>query len=490
MKNYFFLLLIGMIALNSCHSAPPADRALREQIAEQTALFRQGQVPTDSTLCALVASTREAGDKQALCHALYLQGAVCNYTTRYDKVIPILKEAETLIPFLEEDDPTAGMIYVVQGSALEQNDYLWTEASGKYKAALPFFARYGDTLRMATCYRDIARMSLWRADTVQYEQAFAQAIALAEKQPNRLIYHDIRMQYLLNHFPPDTLAMMEENQILCDSFGLYRYAWIPAEYYLRHRLPDSAQYWLQGFANDTIYTRWSAEKYRWIRGKLLFQDNQTENAYNELQDLYQSTMHRIYIEGLSRTYAIARQYDLERERQKSLQLQIDKQRLWLLIGGITVLLLVSLLWLLWERSKRLRKEQEVAHKREALKRILQQRVALAVRLRRRAEGLPKGLPAWAKNYLEENAFTNDTDWQEFMQEFNSAYGDWLGTLHKQYPALTEQDNRYLALARLGLDNTEIAVLLNASDRTIWNRRQKIKTRLGNSHMDLDAWLQE
>ena len=496
------LILIGIAALCGCVSKGSSDAILREQIAEQTALFRRGQVPTDSTHHVLVQRARESGDKAALCHALYLQGSVYNYSRRYNEVMAPLKEAETLIPYLEASDPVAGMIYVVQGSALEQNDYLWAEAGEKYEAALPYFERSKDTLRLATTYRDIARMSLWRADTVRYEEAFKKAIELSRRQSNRLIYHDIRMQYLLNHYPSDTLAMIDENKVLCDSFGLYRYAWIPAEYHLRRGEIEECSYWLEVFAPDTTYTRWSAEKYRYLQAALLNKRGSPQRAYDDLKTLYESTTKRIYSEGITRAYAVARLYDLERERQKTLQLQVDKQRLGLALAGIALLLLLSLLWLLWERSKRLRREHEhaiaqlqaeetqrqLADKRAALKRILEQRVRFTVRLKRSANTLPKGLPDWAKTYIDEVAFSNDESWKAFLQEFNSIYGEYLSNLHKQFPALTEQDDKYLALALLGFDNSEIAVLLNASDRTIWNRRQKIKTRLGDSHMDLDSWV--
>ena len=500
MKKVIFLLTI--VALWGCHrheanNTPPA---LQQEVEEQIALFRQGQVPPDSIIQALVAQAQG----QTLCYALYLQGSVYNYTRRYNEAMAPLKEAETLIPYLEPDDPIAGMIYMVQASALEQNDYLWAQAREKYEAALPYFERCGDTVRLASCYRDIGRMSLWRGDTAQYEESFRTAIQLAEKQSNRLIYHDIRGQYLLNHIPADTVAMMEENQILCDSFGLYRYAWIPAEYYLRRGDTEQAAEWIRAFAADTVYTRWSVEKYHQLRSALHNERGDPQEAYNELSALYETSMYRIYTEGLSRTYAVARQYDLERERQKTLRLTIEKQRLYLALGGIVLLLLISLLWLLWERSKRLSREHEkelaelqavetarqLTERRATLKQILQQRVALAVRLKRQTNTLPKGLPAWAMNYIEESAFSADTNWQKFITQFHGAYGDLLPRLHQQYPALTEQDDQYLALALLGLDNAEIAVLLNATDRTIWNRRQKIKTRLGDSKMDLDRWLTE
>ena len=87
-------------------------------------------------------------------------------------------------------------------------------------------------------------------------------------------------------------------------------------------------------------------------------------------------------------------------------------------------------------------------------------------------------------------FANDSNRQQFMQEFDRVYSSFLPQLHNRYPTLTEQDDQYIALALLGLDNTEIAVLLNQTDRTIWNRRQKIKTRLGDGKMDLDKWIEQ
>ncbi len=502
MKLWKLILLLSVISLSGCKHAAQIDSTLRQQIADETALFRQGHVPPDSTLCALVADARNAGDRQALCHALYLQGSVYNYTTRYDAVMTPLKEAETLIRFLDEDDPTAGMIYIVQGSALEQNDYLWTEAGEKYAASVPYFERSADTLRLACAYRDMARMSLWKADTILYEKYFRQALDLAQRQSNRLIYHDIYMQYLLNRSPKDTELLLVESKILCDSFALYRYAWIPAEYCLDCGATDSARYWIDVFAADTIYTRWSAEKYQELQSRLLSRESQWEQAYQTMYTLYHNTMQRIHVEGTVRTYAIARLYDLEREQQKSLRLTIEKQRLWLLVGVVALFLLISLLLFLIERSRRLVREHEAQlarqtaqqtaaildDKRASLKKILQQRVGLAVRLRRSADGLPKGLPAWVQNYLEENTFSNDNNWQAFLKEFNAVYGSFLDELHKRYKGLTEQDDRFIALAMLGLDNNEIAVLLNVSDRTIWNRRQKLRTRLGNPHLDLNHWL--
>ena len=135
-------------------------------------------------------------------------------------------------------------------------------------------------------------------------------------------------------------------------------------------------------------------------------------------------------------------------------------------------------------------QRQLIDKRKTLQRMLKHRADMAVRLRQSANTLPKGMPTWVTDFLKEVSFANENDKQLFMCEFNDAFGDTIPSLQTKYPDLTEQDLYYIALAMLGIDNTGIAVLLNASDRTIWNRRQKIKNRFGNPRMDLDRALSD
>ena len=64
----------------------------------------------------------------------------------------------------------------------------------------------------------------------------------------------------------------------------------------------------------------------------------------------------------------------------------------------------------------------------------------------------------------------------------------LARLRSSYPALTESDLRYIALAYLRLDNSDISILLQMQERTLWNRRQRIKNHLGDPTMNLDEWI--
>lgn len=76
------------------------------------------------------------------------------------------------------------------------------------------------------------------------------------------------------------------------------------------------------------------------------------------------------------------------------------------------------------------------------------------------------------------------------QNFNALYGGLLEHLRTEHPLLTTQDEQVIVLGVLGFSNSNIAFLLNISDRTIWNRRQKIRDRLGDPQMDLDQWVSD
>ncbi len=52
-------------------------------------------------------------------------------------------------------------------------------------------------------------------------------------------------------------------------------------------------------------------------------------------------------------------------------------------------------------------------------------------------------------------------------------------LKQQHPELKEKDFQYCYLCLLGLDNIQIAVLLQNSISTIWEREKRLKKILGS-----------
>lgn len=443
-----------------------------------------------SGIVFLCACTHE--DHAEYCRELYEQGVQLHRQCQYAEAMRPLKQAELLIDE-SVDNKTAGMIFMLQGSVLELHDYLWQEAEYKYRVALPYFEAADDTVRMACCHRDIARMSLWRQDTVAYEEHFLQAIELVSQTDNRLFYCDICAQYQLNHMPTDTLLLMALNEELCDSFGIYRYAYIPVEYHLARGNIAEGETFLSVYARDSVYTTWSRDEYDYLHSTLLAAKGDNVAAYRELRRLYLRRQQQTYEDGLSRTYAIARQYDIEREHHKMEQLLMQRRLLWFAVISLIVILAMSLLvaWLIARirKAKLAQANTELLARRASLQRVLKQRVELTRQMRQSAESIAHKMPVWLQQYVDSNTFVNPETWKQFMQEFNDLYGNVLDRLQEQYPSLNENDLQYIALAMLGMDINDICYLLGMTDRTIWNRRQKIKIRIGDSHIDLDRWLQ-
>ena len=68
------------------------------------------------------------------------------------------------------------------------------------------------------------------------------------------------------------------------------------------------------------------------------------------------------------------------------------------------------------------------------------------------------------------------------------YANLLRDIQNYYPKITEKDLQYIALAKSGLSINDMCYLLDVSERTLWNRRQRIKGHIGNADMDVDEWI--
>ena len=102
----------------------------------------------------------------------------------------------------------------------------------------------------------------------------------------------------------------------------------------------------------------------------------------------------------------------------------------------------------------------------------------------------EAVPQWAKDFIDTNIFTTSEQWQDFLQEFNGCYGNLLTRLQQSYPRLTHADMQVIALIVLGLDISDICLLLGLTQRTIWSRRLRIKTHLNLSAGEsIEAFLQ-
>ena len=74
---------------------------------------------------------------------------------------------------------------------------------------------------------------------------------------------------------------------------------------------------------------------------------------------------------------------------------------------------------------------------------------------------------------------NDTQKAQLKDAAMQHYGSLFEKLKQQYPALKEKDFQYCYLCLFGLDNVQIAVLLQNSVSTIWEREKRLKKILGS-----------
>lgn len=74
---------------------------------------------------------------------------------------------------------------------------------------------------------------------------------------------------------------------------------------------------------------------------------------------------------------------------------------------------------------------------------------------------------------------SDTDWDEFLSNYDECNNHILNQLRRENPKLTDADMIYIVLSRMGKTPHEISLLLDTSDRTVWNRRQLLKDHLEN-----------
>lgn len=145
--------------------------------------------------------------------------------------------------------------------------------------------------------------------------------------------------------------------------------------------------------------------------------------------------------------------------------------IWLLSAlGLCVLLALGVFRVRWQREQY--KQQISKMEQDKLRQDLDsKREVLRSRLRERVSMRDSGM-----------------NWEDFYVEFDDAYDGLLSDLRTHYPDLTDIDVRYIALTCLHFDTADISLLLDLSKRTIYNRRQTLKQRLGLSSETLDVWL--
>lgn len=434
-------------------------------------------------------------DDASAAEAFYIAGAYANWQDDNAEAMRMLKEAESLHP----TGIIGGMTYYKMGR-ISEAEQLYEVALEYYDRAVRYIEPTGLPLYQACAWRELGRT---RNDSTSSD-CFREALRYARQTGDSLLCLDIR--YAAASLAPGNREAISISRFLCDSAGISRYAYDLVKHYIRSGRADSAKHYLSVLAKDTVSLQWSANQYTLWESRYKHLTGQDAAAYSELLGLYNRLYDQTEQENRTQTFAIAQRYDNEAERAKNLQLRLEKQRLYFSLAVILALVLLgialSFVFISRRRTQHLleqaEKEQQIAGlktelqlRRDALRRVLEQRIALTKNLQetvlhKHQEG---EVPEWAQEFIQQNIFSTGQQWQAFRDEFNGCYGNRLEQLQTQYPKLTAVDLQVIALILIGLDTADICLLLGLTQRTVWSRRLRIKQHLGlEDGVELDEWL--
>ena len=385
------------------------------------------------------------------------------------------------------------MIYDISQEVFSCND----------QKALPYLEEAGLPLYLASVYRELGR----NTDDVIRHQYFDKALAAARFMGDSILYMDIRYAQLsINQ--PNSPEIASICQYMCHHVGRKRYAYDLVKYYIRTHKADSAKIYLDILATDTTEQIWSEQQHALWESQYLHLKGKDKAAYESLYDLYNAYYKKVEEQGRASAFVAAQHFDNEVEKAKNLQLQLEKQQLYIVLGIVVIIILcVGILLILYaskRRTERLteqaRVQQQISNlqhelqlRRDALKRVLNQRLELNKKMQEAllTKKKEEKIPDWAQQFIDSNIFSTDEQWEEFFNEFNGCYGNLLKRLQEDYPRLTSTDTQVLALYVLGLDNSDICLLMGLTQRTIWSRRMRIKSRVGLGEKEsLDRWIAE
>lgn len=458
----------------------------------------QSSLPSHTSLNDLAWYFLENNDAPSAGEAYYIQGAYLNWLGENTQAMQYLKEAE--------DQPTLpiirGMIYYKMGR-ISESEQLYDIALDNYERALPYLEEANLPLYLASVYRELGRM----VSTDSRDIYFEKALEYAHIYGDTILYLDIRhAQLSAQAYPSPEIAQI--CQYLCHEAGMKRYAYDLAKYYIRSKEADSARIYLDILAADTTAKIWSDQQYTLWHSQYLHLKGRNADAYQALYDLYTTHYNTMEEKGRSSAYVVSQHYDNEVEHARNLQLQLDKQRLYIVLALLLIAILLASIVLIQYNTRRRTKQlieeartsqqisdlqKELQVRREAIKRSLDQRIELNKSLQEAilTKQEAASIPDWAKEFIEMNIFSTEEQWQNFLQEFNSCYGDLLTTMRKNYPRLTSTDTQVIALYILGMDNSDICLLMGLTQRTVWSRRMRIKDRVGLGEKEsLDKWIEE
>ena len=441
----------------------------------------------------------------------YASGTSSNHASHYEESTYYLKQAEDVLLRIEpselrpEDQARRkrllGLTWFHLGNTSE-SEMLYDIAQEYYKKSIPMLEPAEDALFLTCAYRDMARTNaIMGRDIDSTRLWFQKAAGFADSIGNKMLSEDIAAYYYQYCEPENKSGLLNACRTLAEEYGVTtRYAEIIGMY-LAIGETDSAAYYLQYLQpKDSAYTYWFEQSYAYFQSKILHQQKSSDEAYEELLELYDRKIEELQRDAGARTYALSLHYDVAREQQLAEEAQRERQWqrtvsviLVLLLALVVTLMIVS--WRYWQQRRR---EQNAAIESLQAKYMQQLQLALErlqqkVNLTREIElqrlrGNEPEFPKWLQTYRDEQLTMHKESIDELIQSVDEALDGAISRLRKEYPQLTESDMQFAILSIIGASDSDMGILLNVQKQTIYHRRQIVRKHVQPEIEDIDAWL--
>lgn len=486
------------------------------QFIHEHACYRAQLPLSPDSLPMLSAYFLEHGNKLYAGRVNYVLGSEREWLHEpYEALIP-LKDAEKYLSGYECTDLYMGMTYYRLGRVYEQ-EFLFDIAHANYQKALPIFHSHRHTYYLACTYRDLARTMPENAkeQRQQVKEYFKQALIYAGQLNDSTLYYTILCDSHDRLYEVNGIHSYEIAAQLC-SRAYYPYAMLLFENYFPQQL-DSAKHYLDIYAADTLRTEYSKNQYYYLLSHYLYACGQKDSAFHLLDQRYLAYQQDAIDHGHQRMYAIARQYDVAREREEVLNQKLQKRRNTLCLSfGLLILasvLVIALLRLIKHKNQQLAQEQQLQNLNRDLQQkqqdlqqkqhdlqmkqdVLRQKLEIQIKLIRQ-------LNIWQMGTTEDSVYdkrikqlSHDFSFKgkqlkDFQFEFGVCYPELQKRLVTSYPELTSFELLLISLMVLKLSIQDICILLDISNRTLYNHRNRIKQHLGLAeNEDLDTWIKK
>lgn len=400
-------------------------------------------------------------------------------------------------------------------------------ASKKYQDALSIFSALKASSRVATTYTKIADLSIQKQD---YDQAYEQLQnALAIHKDNAFLYgiaeangklgkvalarkdYNGAISYLLlaveagkkrndqvgqaDHFQAIGLAYLQKGDLN------------QAETYLRSSMAIADSFKLKKIQRD-VYE--SFKELAIQRGDFEEAFGYAERYVEIKEELFNEEKSNIIANMEAKQAFKAKEKELE-IAQKNLDLLIQENKADNLLKVSLILGLLSIVAIIWgllqRKTKLLEKNQKdlrkAADKTHELEETIiskeQELVSYTFNFVQKNElisNLKAELKALKPDLNDHNrakidalgkkidaALRIDKDWSDFRKHFESVHPQFIQRLNQEYPDLTKNEFKLIALLRLNLSSKEISAILGISPDSVKTARYRLRKKLGLNNQD-------